>query len=65
MKYKIEIWQWGHIVETYERDDIEEGVDWYYSESWCTAYDNGLCAVEIYENGEKCPFEKAVKLGFY
>lgn len=64
MKYKVDIWQWGHIIESYECNDIEEAADW-YKESWYLAYDNGLFAVEVYENGEEYPFDQAVKLGFY
>lgn len=64
MKYKIDIWQWNHITETYECDDIKEAADWYKA-NWGNAYDNGLCAVEIYEDGEEYSFDKAVKLGFY
>ena len=64
MKYKVDIWQYCSIIDTYECNDIEEAAEWYKSH-WSLAYDNGLCAVEIYENGEDYPFDKAVKLGFY
>ena len=64
MKYKIDVWQWGSIRESYECDDIKEAVDW-YKENWSGAYDNGLCAVEIYEDGENYSFDEAFELGFY
>ena len=64
MKYKIDVWQWGSIRESYESDDIKEVADW-YKRNWSGAYDCGLCAIEIYEDGEDYPFDEALKLGFY
>ncbi len=64
MKYKIDVWQYGFLRESYESDNIEDVVNW-YKENWCYAYQYGLCAIEIYEDGETYPFNKALELGFY
>lgn len=64
MKYRIDVWQYGNIVESYEGDDLTELVDW-YKENWFVAYEHGLCALDIYEQRKDIPFEEAVKLGFY
>lgn len=64
MKYKIDIWQYGNIVESYESNDIEEVVDW-YKENWFSAYECGLCTIDVYEPRRDIPFEEAVKLGFF
>lgn len=64
MKYKIDIWQYGNIVESYESNDIEEVVDW-YKENWFNAYEYGLCTIDVYEPRRDIPFEEAVKLGFF
>lgn len=64
MKYKIDIWQYGNIVESYESNDIEEVVDW-YKENWFNAYEHGLCTIDVYEPRRDIPFEEALKLGFF
>ena len=64
MKYKIDIWQYGNIVESYESDDIKEIVNW-YKENWSSAYEQGLCSIDVYEPRKDIPFEEAVKLGFF
>lgn len=64
MKYKIDIWQYGRITESYESDNIVEVADWYKSH-WSFVYDYGDCNIEVYRDGEDIPFEEALKLGFY
>lgn len=64
MIYKIDIWRYGAIIESYESDDIIEVADWYKS-NWRFVYDYGGCAIEIYKDGEDIPFEEALELGFY
>lgn len=36
-KYKIEIWQYHSIVDTFESDNINEILEW-YKEEWQAAY---------------------------
>ena len=68
MKYKIDVWQYGCIIESYESDDIKEVAEW-YKENWSNAYSYGLCAIEIYKQKadmiEDIPFNEALELGFY
>lgn len=64
MKYKIEIWQFYNIVETYENDDIKEILKWYKS-NWSWTYDNGGCSFSIYEESRELSFDEINYLGFY
>lgn len=64
MKYRIDIWQYGDISESYESDDIKDLVNW-YKENWSTAYYIGECTMDIYKPREDIPYEEAVRLGFY
>lgn len=64
MKYKIEIWQYHEIVETYENEDIKEILKW-YKEEWQYTFDMGGCAFYIYENDRRMDFDEKYKLGFY
>ena len=63
MKYKIEIWQYYNIVETYESDNIEYVLSWYRANWWLT-YENGGCAFSVYMNNEELSFEEKIDLGF-
>ena len=51
MKYKIEIWQYHSIVETFETDSYDELLEWYKT-NWSWTYENGGCAKYVYEDGE-------------
>ena len=64
MKYKIEIWQWGSISETFKSDNIEDVVEWYESE-WMGCYEMGYCVFIVYENDRQLSFEEEYDLGFY
>ena len=65
MKYKIEIWQWCNMTDSYESDDIQDILSWYKTEGWYGAYDNGLCSFNVYENGRLLSFDEGYELGFY
>ena len=65
MKYKIEIWQWYHMTDSYESDDIQDILSWYKTKGWYGAYDNGLCSFGVYENGRRLSFDEGYELGFY
>ena len=62
--YKIEIWQYGTITETYESNNVEEVLDW-YKWSWRNCYDCGGCAFGVYKDGEELSFDEVYALGFY
>ena len=64
MKYKIEIWQYHSITETYESDDIKDVLLWYRLH-WQYAYDMGYCSFDVYEDGRELSFEEGNELGFY
>ena len=64
MKYKIEIWQWQNITETFESDNIEDILEW-YRVSWWWIYESGGCSFTVYENGRELSFEEENELGFY
>ena len=64
MKYKIEIWIYHSIRETYENDDIEEVLKW-YKDNWKSRYDYGGCSFSLLKNNEELSFKEINKLGFY
>ena len=64
MKYKIEIWQYHIIAETYESDDIKDILSWYRSH-WQYTYDMGYCSFDVYENGRELSFEEELEFGFH
>lgn len=64
MKYKIEIWQWHSITETYESDDINEILKW-YKENWDYCYQCGNCTFSVYKNDKNMTFDELNKLGFF
>lgn len=64
MEYKIEIWQFHHIIETYENDDIEEIIKW-YREHWKFTHENGNCAIYIYKNDVRFSINEEFETGIY
>ena len=60
MKYKIEIWQYHHITETYESDSIEDVVNW-YKNTWLWLYELGNCSYSVYKDGEELSWEEERK----
>lgn len=62
MKYKIDIWQWGSITETYESDNIEDIVEFWKGE-WFDCYDHGYCTFYVYEDDEELSFDEVYELG--
>lgn len=63
-KYKIEIWQYHSIVDTFESDNINEILEW-YKEKWQPAYRYGACAFYVYKNNKRLDFNEEDKLGFF
>ena len=64
MKYKIEIWQWHSISETYESDNIEDILDWYKS-NWLYFYEIEQCTFYVYENERELSFKEENSFGFH
>ena len=64
MKYKIEIWQHGHITETYESEEISDILIWYKSK-WWWIYEMDGCSFTIYKDDTELEFEEEAKLGFF
>ena len=62
--YKIEIWQYHIIIETYKNKDVKNVLKW-YKENWQTCYDYGFCTFYLYKDDEELSFEETDKLGFY
>ena len=62
--YKIKIWQYHCLVDTYENNDVKEILEW-YKEHWLWTYENGGCAFYVYENDRELTFDEEYKLGFY
>jgi hypothetical protein len=63
MKYKIEIWQYHSVVETYESDDIEDVLQWYRC-YWRWPYELGDCSFDVYKDGRILSWNEEYKLGF-
>lgn len=64
MTYKIVIWVYGTIEDTYESDDIQDALKW-YRDNWSSIWDNGGCSFSVYENDNWLSFEEKWNLGFY
>ena len=62
-EFKIEIWQWHNIVETYENDNIEEILQW-FRKHWRCCYEEGGCSFAVYKNGKGLSFHELCELGF-
>lgn len=63
--YRIEIWRYGTVIDTYESNDIRKVLK-YFKEKWLYAYDyEGSCAFDVYENLRRMTFDELNKLGFY
>lgn len=64
MKYKIEIWRYHIIINTFESDDINEIIKWYKKE-YQYMYELGECTFYVYLDGEMLNFDEKERLGFY
>ena len=62
--YRIDMWRYRCIEETFENKDIKEVLNW-YKENWQHSYENGGCAFHVYENDIEIDFDKKVELRFY
>ena len=64
MQYKIEIWQWGHITETYESNCIKDVLSQYRA-NWAGCYDCGNCSFNVYEDERLLSFDEEYEFGFH
>lgn len=64
MKYKIEIWQFRIVSETYESNHIKDILAWYRL-NWSGIYDAGDCCFYVYDNFVEMSFDELFALGFY
>lgn len=64
MRYKIEIWQYQNITETYESDNIEDILKW-YKVNWWWVYETGGCSFYVYKDDEEISWREEYKLGFH
>ena len=62
-EFKIEIWIYGSITDTYTNTSINEVLKW-FKENWKCCYDNGGCAFYVYEDGRVLSFNETYNLGF-
>lgn len=61
--YKIEIWQYHSIVETFESDNVKKVLAWYRC-NWVGCYLNGGCSYYVYKNSKRLSSDEIYKLGF-
>lgn len=61
--FKIEIWQYHCVVDTYESNDMTEILEWYFK-NWKGCYENGGCTYYVYKNNEELSFDEIYQLGF-
>ena len=64
MIYRIEIWRYHGLVETYEDYDAEEVLRWYRA-NWHDCYEWGQCSFTIYKDDVELSFEEEDELGFH
>lgn len=64
MKYRIEIWQYQDVTETYESNDINDVLQWYRIHwRWC--YELGDCVFYLYKDDVEFSWDEEYKLGFH
>lgn len=64
MKYKINIWQYNSITDTYESDKIEEVLKW-YEKNYKWTFENGECSFNILKDNEILTIKQEIELGFH
>lgn len=64
MKYKIIIYRYHSIQDSYESNSITDILKW-YQDNWQCMHERGECAFDVYEDDRILTFEEKYKLGFY
>lgn len=62
--YKIEIWRFHIIYDTYTSNDIKDILKW-FRENWLLMSSNEECHFFVYKNNKEVSFDELYKLGFY
>lgn len=62
--YKIEIWRFHCVVDTYTRNNIKEILKW-YKNNWQISYEWGDCSFEVYKNDKELSFYELEEIGFF
>lgn len=62
--YKIEIWRFHVIHETYKSNDIKDILKW-FRENWVLTFSNEECHICVYKNNKELSFHELYELGFY
>lgn len=62
--YKIEIWRFHIIYETYTSNNIKDILKWYRN-NWQILYEWGNCSFEVYKNGKQLSFDELNEIGFF
>ena len=61
MKYKAEIWCYHSVVDVCESDKIEDIIAWFRF-GWNESYENGMCYLEVYRDGEQLSCDEKFEL---
>lgn len=62
--YKIEIWRFHCVEETYTSNNIKDVLKW-YRDNWQISYEYGGCSFEVYKNGKQLSFDELNEIGFF
>lgn len=64
MKYKIEIWRYHSIVDTYQSKSLNKILRW-YNKNWKQVYEFGGCTFYVFGPDTEIKFDELYDLGFY
>ena len=64
MKYRLEVWVYRSPRAIYEDNDIKSLVKT-FKEDWGDEYENGGCAIYVYDDGRELSLDEEFALGFY
>ena len=64
MKYRIEIWQYHNMTESYESDNIDNVLQW-YKVNWRCCYELDGCTFYLYKDGIELSWNEEYRLGFH
>jgi hypothetical protein len=62
--YKIEIWRYHSICETFENEDVKEVLEW-FKDNWMEEHENGGCTFYTYKDNEALDYDTEYDLGFH
>ena len=64
MNYRIDIWTWGFIADTYWNNNVESVLKW-FKDNWVEKYEHSLCTFRVYKDDVELSFEEEYRLGFH